>query len=105
MGLSLLDHLLQFSGLIRQVRSFCYWQSAFPSWPGAPNYEAWPYLSLEENFGIVLRGAFTLTGGRGCHVQGSQSLCVLCLFSYLTYGYLLLQVMPTLYTYGSLDTW
>jgi hypothetical protein len=50
-------------------------QSVFPSWPRAPNSDSWPYLSLEENFGVVFRGASTLAGGLGCHVQGSQSLC------------------------------
>jgi hypothetical protein len=37
---------------------------------------------LEENFGIVFRGASTLTGVRGCHLQWSQSLSVLCVCSY-----------------------
>jgi hypothetical protein len=51
-------------------------QSVCPSWPQAPNCDSWSYFSLEENFGIVFRGVSTLTGGRGCHVQGSQSyLC------------------------------
>jgi hypothetical protein len=45
-------------------------QSESPSWPKAPNYDPWPYFSLEENFCIVFRGATTLRGERGCHVQG-----------------------------------
>jgi hypothetical protein len=38
-------------------------QSFSPSWPQASNYDAWPYFSLEENFGIVFRGVSTLTSG------------------------------------------
>jgi hypothetical protein len=57
-------------------------QSVSPSWPRAPNYDSWPYFSLEENFGIIFRGASTLTRGRGCHVQGSQSLSVSCIYLY-----------------------
>jgi len=56
-------------------------QSVSPSWPRAPNYDSWPYVSLEENFGIVFRGVSALTGGRGCHVHWSQSLSVLCVCS------------------------
>jgi len=57
-------------------------QSVCPSWPRVPISDSWPYFSLEENFGIVYRGASTLTGGRGSHVQGSQSVSVLCVCSY-----------------------
>jgi hypothetical protein len=57
-------------------------QSVSPPWAGVPNCHSWPYFSLEENFGIVFRGASTLTGGKGSHVQGSQSLSVLCVCSY-----------------------
>jgi hypothetical protein len=53
-------------------------QSVCPSWPRAPSCDSWSYFSLEENFGIVFRGASTLTGGWGCHIQGSQSFSVLC---------------------------
>jgi hypothetical protein len=89
---------------------------------------------LEENFVIVFRGASTLTGGLGCHIQGSQSLPVLCACSYtcgcrLRFDIIVIivsittniimykdvhaspvspgnaqQIMSTVYTYGSLDT-
>jgi len=49
-------------------------QSVSPSWPRVPNCDSWPYFSLEENFGIVFRGASTLTGGRGCHIQRNPLL-------------------------------
>jgi hypothetical protein len=57
-------------------------QSISPSWLRAPSCDSWPYFSLEENFGIVFRGASTPMGVRGCHVQGSQSLSLLCLCPY-----------------------
>jgi hypothetical protein len=52
-------------------------QSVSPSWLRAPNSDSRPYSSLEGNFSIVFRGVSTLTGGRGCHVQVSQSVSVL----------------------------
>jgi len=66
-------------------------QSVCPSWPRAPNCDSWPYFSLEENFGIAFRGASTLTSGRGCHVQGSQSFSVL--WCYQCYYSLLLLIL------------
>jgi hypothetical protein len=50
-------------------------QSVCPSWPRAPNCDS-------ENFGIAFRGASTLTGGRGYHVQGSEPFSVSCVCSY-----------------------
>jgi hypothetical protein len=38
-------------------------------------------LAWKKNFRIVFRGA-SLTGGRGCHVQGSKSVSLLCVCSY-----------------------
>jgi hypothetical protein len=62
-------------------------QSVCPSWSRAPNCDAWPYFSLEENFGIVFRGSSTFTGGRV-----TVCVCVVCVFI-LTCGCLLLLIL------------
>jgi hypothetical protein len=58
-----------------------------PSWPGAPNCDSWPYFSLEENVGIVFRGASTLMGARGCHVSCKYSCSCMSLRYYYYYYY------------------
>jgi len=75
-----------------QVTSFYYWQSVWPFRSRAHNCDSWPYFNFEENFGIFFRGESTLTGSRGCHVQGSQAFSVLCVCSYLC-GCLLLPIL------------
>jgi len=73
---------VDFSSQIRSGHIIIDNQLVSLSWPQAPDCDTRPYFSFEENFSIVFCGMSTQTGGQGCHVQGSQSLSVLCVYSH-----------------------